>query len=107
MPLRYGNLLRSSSDPIPERLHEIDLLIDREIVEPWRRNGDYLGHGKSSYDREYIVNQRSRKAAKYAPIVAINGSWNLYRLRSHQKMVAWLGPSLHTSNDHSFTVGVP
>jgi hypothetical protein len=61
MPLRHGNLLRGCSDPVPERLHEIDLFVDREIVEPWRRSGAYLGHGKNSYDREYIVNQRSKK----------------------------------------------
>jgi hypothetical protein len=27
--------------------------------------------------------------------------------RSHTNWVAWLDPSLRTSNDHSFTVGVP
>ena len=32
MPLRHGNLLRGCRDPVPERLHEIDLLVDREIV---------------------------------------------------------------------------
>jgi hypothetical protein len=46
-------------------LHEIDLLVDREIVEPWRRSGDYLGHEKNSYDQEYIVNRRSRKEDKF------------------------------------------
>jgi hypothetical protein len=64
MPLRHGNLLRGCSDPVPERLHEIDLLVDREIVEPWRRSGDYLGHGENSYDQEYIVSRRSREADK-------------------------------------------
>ena len=64
VPFGNGNLLSGRRDPVPERLHEIDLLVDREIVEPWRRSGDYLGHGKNSYDREYIVNRRSRKADK-------------------------------------------
>jgi hypothetical protein len=40
------------------------LFVDREIVEAWRRSGVYLGHGKNSYDEEYIVTRRSRKADK-------------------------------------------
>jgi hypothetical protein len=47
VPLRHRNLLRGRSNPVPERLHKIDLLIDREIVKPWRRSGAYLGHGKT------------------------------------------------------------
>ena len=38
---------------VPERLHKIYLLVDREIVEPWRRSGGYLGHCENSYEREY------------------------------------------------------
>jgi hypothetical protein len=64
VPLRYRNLLRGRRDPVPERLYEIDLLLDREVVEPWRRGGDYLGHAENSYDREYIGNQVSRKVDK-------------------------------------------
>jgi hypothetical protein len=86
MPLRHGNLLRGCSDPIPERLYEINLFVDREIVEPWRRSRAYLGHGENSYDREYIVNRRSRKADKYAPTVAINGSRNIYRLSAEYSL---------------------
>lgn len=55
VPLGHRNLLSGRRDLVPERLHEIDLFVDREIVEPWRRNWDY-GHGESFYDRESIVN---------------------------------------------------
>ena len=77
--LGYGNLLRSCCDPVPERLHEINLLVDREIVKPWRRSGDHLGNEEYPYEREYIANRKSRKADKHASIVAINGSRNLFQ----------------------------
>jgi len=64
MPLGYRNLLRGRSNPLPERLHEIDLFIDREFVEPWGRGGNYLGHEENSSDRKYIGNQGSRKVDK-------------------------------------------
>jgi hypothetical protein len=56
VPLRHRNVLRRFRDPVPERLYEIDLPVDREIVKPWRRRGAYIGHGKKSYARKYIVN---------------------------------------------------
>jgi hypothetical protein len=87
--LRHRNLLSSCRDSIPERLHEIDLLVDREIVEPWRRSGDYLGHGENSYDQEYIANRQSKKPDQYAPILAIIGSWNLYPLPARTRIVLW------------------
>jgi hypothetical protein len=61
VPLGHGNLLRGRRDPVPERLRETDLLVDREIVEPWRRSGAYFGHGENSYDREYIANRKAEK----------------------------------------------
>jgi hypothetical protein len=60
VPLGHGNLLRGRSNPVPERLYEIDLFVDREVVEPWRRGRDYLGHEENSSDRKYIGNQGSR-----------------------------------------------
>jgi hypothetical protein len=33
MPIGYRNLFRPGSDPIPERLNVIDLLVDRELIE--------------------------------------------------------------------------
>ena len=56
VPLGHGNLFTGRRNPVPERLHKIDLLVDRKIVEPWRRSGDYPGQGENSYDRECIVN---------------------------------------------------
>jgi hypothetical protein len=56
MPLRHRNLLRGRSNPVPERLHEINLFVDREIVESWRRSGAYFRHEEHSYKRKDIVN---------------------------------------------------
>jgi hypothetical protein len=97
VPLRHRNLLSGCRDPVPERLYKIDLLVDREIIEPWRRSGDYLGHEENSYDQEYIVNRKSKKADKYAPVVAINGSWNLFGFDLNSQMV--IGPFFDWQNN--------
>jgi hypothetical protein len=47
MPLGHRNLLRDRRNAGPERLHEIDLFLDREVAEPWRRGGNYLGRAEN------------------------------------------------------------
>jgi hypothetical protein len=43
VPVRYGDLIRCRSDAFPQRLHVIDLLVDRELVQSRRRDGNRLG----------------------------------------------------------------
>ena len=62
VPFRHRDLLGSRGDPIPQRLHEINLLIDRKIVKPRRRCGNHLGHGGSTFDQDYSAKPCTGKA---------------------------------------------
>jgi len=44
VPRRRRHVVRSTRDSVPERLHAVDLIFDRKIVETRRRNGERLAH---------------------------------------------------------------
>lgn len=49
VPLGHGNAFRVSSDPVPQRAHVVDPLVDRQVVESGRRVGQKAGASVGSW----------------------------------------------------------
>lgn len=54
MPVRDGNLLRSSRDAIPKRLYKINPFVKGKFVESWRRRRDLFRHSSHQLPIKYI-----------------------------------------------------
>jgi len=48
VPIRNRNRLRCGRDAVPQRLQVVDLLVDRQLVETGRREGNGFWHGSTS-----------------------------------------------------------
>lgn len=52
LPVLEGKLIRVGRDPVPQRLHIVDLILDGQIIETWRRQGQRHGHTSKDYHGE-------------------------------------------------------
>ena len=44
LPLLKRHLVRARRDPVPQRLHVLDLVLDEQGVKSWRRQGQRMWH---------------------------------------------------------------
>ena len=63
VPRRRRHVVGTTRDSAPERLHVVDLIFDRKLVETRRRNGERLAHAdyrsRTSEDGKATASQQS------------------------------------------------
>jgi hypothetical protein len=46
LPVGNRNAIGTRRDPVPQCLHVVDLIFDRQVIEAWRRNSERLRHSR-------------------------------------------------------------